>query len=120
MHPHPTIRLTPIDRELLIRQHLDQGRCLAELAAENGISECTTRKWLARFRSDGPAALADQCSIRRSQRRRLDPEQQQQAVELKHQRCSLRRIVRLLLAPISTLARAMRRLGLNRLRNLNP
>jgi transposase InsO family protein len=41
-------------------------------------------------------------------------------VELRHQRCTLRRIARLLLVPISTLARAMRRLGLNRLRNLDP
>jgi hypothetical protein len=58
--------------------------------------------------------------VRRSQRRTLDPQQLQQAVELRHQRCSLRRIARLLLVPISSLARAMRRLGLNRLRNLDP
>jgi hypothetical protein len=47
-------------------------------------------------------------------------QQLQLAVELRHQRCTLRRIARLLLVPISTLARAMRRLGLNRLRNLDP
>jgi hypothetical protein len=109
-------------------QHLDQGRCLAELAAENGISERSARKWLERDcfaegfanRSGGPAALAVRRSVRRTQRRTLDPQKLQRAVELRHQRCTLRRIVRLLLVPISTLARAMRRLGLNRLRNLDP
>ncbi|WP_322773960.1 leucine zipper domain-containing protein [Synechococcus sp. CBW1107] len=57
MHTHPNARLTPIGRERLIRQHLNQGRCLAELAAESCISERTARKWLARFRSGGLAAL---------------------------------------------------------------
>ena len=120
MHTHPNARLTPIGRERLIRQHLEEGRSLAQLAADHGISERTARKWLARFRSGGPAALADRRSVRRTQRRTLDPQQLQRAVELRHQRCTLRRIARLLLVPISTLARAMRRLGLNRLRNLDP
>jgi transposase len=120
MHTHPNARLTPFGRERLIQQHLEEGRSLAQLATDHGISERTARKWLARFRSGGPAALADRRSVRRTQRRTLDPQQLQQAVELRQQRCTLRRIARLLLVPITTLARAMRRLGLNRLRNLEP
>lgn len=50
----------------------------------------------------------------------VDPQQLQQAVELRHQRCTLRRIARLLLVPITTWARAMRRLGLDRLGNFDP
>ncbi len=46
----PFARLTPIGRQCLIRQHLDQDRCLAELAAENNISERTARTRLARQR----------------------------------------------------------------------
>lgn len=41
-------------------------------------------------------------------------------MELRRQRCTLRKIGRLLLEPISTLARAMRRLGVNWLWNLEP
>ncbi len=52
-------------------------------------------------------------------RRTLDSQQLQQAVDLRHRRCTLRRIARQLLLPITTLARAMWRLGLNRLRNLD-
>jgi transposase InsO family protein len=41
-------------------------------------------------------------------------------VELRHQRLHLRHIARLLAAPFSTVARALNRLGLGRLRNLEP
>jgi len=41
-------------------------------------------------------------------------------VNLRHQRLHLRHIARLLQAPISTVARALSRLGLGRLRNLEP
>ena len=58
--------------------------------------------------------------MRRTQRRTLDPQQLQQAVDLRHQRLHLRHIARLLQAPFSTVARALSRLGLGRLRNLDP
>jgi transposase len=101
-------------------QHLEQGRSLAELAAENGISLRCAYRWLARYRSGGVAALADRRSARRTQRQTLDPQQQQQAVDLRNQRLHLRHIVRLLAARFSTVARALNRLGVGRLRNLEP
>jgi hypothetical protein len=64
--------------------------------------------------------VAGALSFRRTDGSGGSTQQLQQAVELRHQHCTLRRIARLLLVPISTLARAMRRLGLNRLRNLDP
>jgi len=48
----------------------------------------------------------------------LDPQRLQRAVELRHQRLHLRHIARLLAAPFSSVARALNRLGLGRLRNL--
>jgi hypothetical protein len=77
-------------------------------------------KWLARYRSGGASALADRRSVRRTQRRTLDPQQLQRAVELRHQRLHLRHIARLLHAPFSTGARTLSRLGLGRLRNPEP
>jgi transposase-like protein len=120
MQTPPNARQIPIGWERRIRQYLDAGTGLAQLAAGHGISERTARKWLARFRSDGPVALADRRSVRLSQRRTLDPQPQQQAVELRHQRCTLRKIARPLLVPIANLALAMRPLGLIRLRNIDP
>jgi hypothetical protein len=81
MHSHPNARLTQKGRLQLVTQHLEHGRSLRELAAENGYCfaeafsyslRCAYR-WLARYRSGGPAALADRRSVRRSQRRTLDP-----------------------------------------------
>ena len=120
MHSHPNARLTQRGRLRLICQHLDQGRALPELAADAGISLRCAYKWLARFRAGGPAALADRRSVRRHQRRTLDPQQLQKAVDLRHQRLHLRHIARLLAAPFSTVARTLSRLGLGRLRNLEP
>ena len=59
MHSHPNARLTQKGRLRLVTQHLDHGRSLAELAAENGISLRCAYRWLARYRSVGPASLAD-------------------------------------------------------------
>ena len=120
MHSHPNARLTQRGRLRLVIQHLEHGRSLAELAAENGISLRCAYRWLARFRQGGPASLADRRSVRRNQRRTLDPQQLQRAVDLRHQRLHLRHIARLLGAPFSTVARTLSRLGLGRLRNLEP
>jgi transposase InsO family protein len=120
MHSHPLARLTPISRERLIRRHLDEAVPLKALAAQAGISLRSAYKWLARFRQGGPAALADRQSVRRTQRRTLDPQQLQHAVDLRHQRCTLRRIAKALKAPLSTVGRVMNALGLGRLKNLEP
>jgi hypothetical protein len=50
----------------------------------------------------------------------VDPQQLQHAVDLRHQRLHLKHIARLLRAPFSTIARDLTRLGLERLRNLEP
>jgi transposase-like protein len=119
MHSHPNARLTQKGRLRLVTQHLNHGRNLAELAAENGISFRCTYRWLARYRLGGAASLADRRSARCTQRRTLDPQQVQHVVDLPHQRLHLRHIARLLQAPFSTVARALSRLGLGRLRNLD-
>ena len=120
MHSHPNARLTQRGRLRLVIQYLEEGRSLSELAAENGISLRCAYRWLARYRAGGVASLADRRSVRRTQRRTLDPQQLQHAVELRRQRLHLRHIARLLRAPFSTVARALSRLGLGRLRNLDP
>jgi transposase InsO family protein len=120
MHTHPNARLTPHGRERLLRRHIDHGEPLREVAAQAGISLRTAYKWLARFRAGGHTSLADRRSVRRNQRRTLDPQQLQHAVVLRHQRCTLRRIAKTLGAPLSTVGRVMKALGLGRLRNLEP
>jgi hypothetical protein len=62
----------------------------------------------------------DRQSVGRTQRRTLDPQQSQKAVDLRHQRLHLWHIGRLLQATISIVARTLSHLGLGRLRNLEP
>ena len=92
-------RLTVLSRERLIRRHLEEHLPLRVLAAQAGISLRTAYKWLARYRAGGAAALADRRSVRHRQRRTLDPRLLQQAIDLRHQRYTLRRIARLLQVP---------------------
>ena len=120
MHGHPNARLAQRGRLRLVIQHLEEGRSLSELAAENGISLRCAYRGLARYRSGGVPSLADRRSVRRTQRRTLDPQQLQHAVELRHRSLHLRHIARLLHAPFSTVARSLSRLGLGSFRNLEP
>jgi transposase len=57
MHSHPNAHLTQKGRLRLVTQHLEHGRSHEELAAENGISLRCAYRWLARYRSGGPASL---------------------------------------------------------------
>ena len=108
MHTHHNSRLTPINRERLVRRHIQDAEPLSHLAAQAGISLRTAYKWLSRYRSGGSAALVDRRSVRRSQRRTLEPQHLQRAVGLGHERCTLRRIARLLALPLSTVGRTLK------------
>ena len=107
MHTHPNARLTPLGRERLLRRHIEARLPLPTLAAQAGISIRTAYKWLARYRSGGASAPVDRRSVRRNQRRTLDPLQLQRAVDLRHERCTLRRVARVLAAPLSTVGRVL-------------
>ena len=48
----------------------------------------------------------------------VDPQHLQRAVALRHERCILRRIARLLALPLSTVGRTLKAMGLWRLKHL--
>jgi transposase InsO family protein len=120
MHTHPNARLTPVSRERLVRRHIQDAEPLAHLAALAGVRLRTVYKWLSRYRCGGAAALVDRRSVRRSQRRTLDPQHLQRAFALRHERCTLRRIARLLALPLSTVGRTLKAMGLGRQKHLQP
>lgn len=59
MQPNPKARLTLVGRERRIWQHLEEGRSLAILTSENGISEHTAGQGLARFEHVGQRIASD-------------------------------------------------------------
>lgn len=58
---HRNARLTVLGRTVLVERVLS-GRPVAQVVAELGVSRATGYKWLARYRAEGPAGLADRSS----------------------------------------------------------
>ena len=112
---HANARLTVRGRRTLI-DRIQQGRPVAHVAAEMGISRATAYKWWARWRSEGDAGLWD-----RSSRPRRSPNQTSGSLEWRVEQ--LRRSRKLgpvrigwrLGMPASTVHRVLVRRGLNRL-----
>lgn len=122
----PNARLTQRGRYRLVNQHPENGRSLPDLATESGycsVEACGYSLrcgylWLAQYLQRGQPALGDRWSVRRHQRRTLDPQKLQRSLDLHDQRLIHRHITRILGAPFSTVPRTLSRLGLRRLRNL--
>jgi transposase InsO family protein len=74
--PHANARLNEYGRNLAVQRCL-AGHKVKDVAAQLGISRTTVYKWLARFRAEGSAGLAD-----RSSRPRRCPRQVPLALEL--------------------------------------
>jgi transposase InsO family protein len=59
---HANARLTEFGRLLLVQRITELGWPAAQAAESLGVSRATAYKWLARYRAQGPAGLADRSS----------------------------------------------------------
>jgi transposase InsO family protein len=59
---HRSGRLSVFSRQLLVDRVGIQGKPVAMVAAELGVSRATGYKWVRRFRAEGPAGLEDRSS----------------------------------------------------------
>jgi transposase InsO family protein len=119
MNIHKNARTTPHSRLLMVRRVLEQKQRAIRVAADFGVSERTVRKWLARWRGGGGPALNDRSSTP-ARPRRLSPEQVAAIEALRRQRLTSPVIARRLGLPLSTIGAVLRRLGLGRLKRLDP
>lgn len=118
-NPHHGARLTVYSREQIIAR-VQSGQSAREVAEAFGVSLRTVRKWLARFRAGGPAALSNRASAPVRVARRL-PEAAVAAIgQLRRLRLTGAEIARKLGLARSTVARWLRRSGLGRLAQLDP
>jgi transposase len=62
---HRNAKLTPLGRRTLV-ERIQQGRPVAHVADEMGVSRATGYKWWGRFRREGWAGLEDRSSRPRS------------------------------------------------------
>jgi transposase InsO family protein len=119
MNIHKNARLTPHSRADLVRR-VEAGWPTAAIAAAFGVSIRTVRKWVDRFRREGPEGLQDRSS-RPHRLYRPTPETVVADVErLRRQRFTGKQIAAEVDISPATVSRILRRLGLNRISALEP
>src|SRR5260370_42161494 len=94
------------------------GREAAARAA--GVCPRTVRKWVARFKAEGRAGLMDRSSRPKRLYRPTPAAIVEQVEILRRQRFTGKQIAANLAVSPATVSRILRRLGLNRMRDLGP
>ena len=113
---HPNAPLTPAGRLILVQRVLGDGRPVAHVAREMGVSRATGYKWLRRYRQEGLAGLRDRSSRPHRSPRRVPEAVERQVVELRSERkAGPWRIGRELGLATSTVQRVLVRHAVNRL-----
>jgi len=120
MNSHKHARLTPKGRALLVGRVLDEGWTVAAASQAAGVSKRTGFKWLARFKAQGAVGLADRSSRPLRCPRALTMHEQGELEGLRRQRWPLWRIAMQAGRGMTTVSRFMKRLGLSRLKSLEP
>lgn len=120
MRLHPNAKTTPHGRSLLV-QRIRSGSWTVGLAAEAaGVSRRTAFKWLARFRRGGPPELQDRSSRPRRMPTATASHLVRRIERLRRKRLTAWEISERTPVPPSTVSRVLRRLGLGKLRFLEP
>ena len=119
MNIHKNARLTPIGRERLVAAMLS-GRTPEAAARAAGVCPRTAYKWLARFKAEGAAGLADRSSRPRRLRRPTSLDCANEIIALRRQRLCGKHIAKRVGVSPATVSRVLRRAGLSRMRDLDP
>jgi transposase InsO family protein len=115
MAQHRNARLTVAGRLTLVRR-IEQGRPVAHVADEMGISRTTAHRWWSRWQAEGEAGLHDRPSTARSRPHRTCARLEARVVRLRRQhKWGPARIAPHVGLPVSTVHRILVRHGVNRL-----
>ena len=120
MNSHKHARLTPKGRALLVERVLDEGWSVQEASLAAGVSRRTAYKWIKRFESEGQAGLFDRSSRPHSSPTATSPRKRRRFEQLRRRRWPLWRIASDQGCSIATVSRCMKRIGLSRLKSLEP
>ena len=120
MDTHKNAPLTPKGREAMVHRVLEGGLSKAAAARQFNTTPKTVAKWVERFRAEGVDGLRD-----RSSRPHSLPSQTASATcatveTLRRQRHTGKHIAAEVGVSAATVSRILRRLGLNRIRDLEP
>jgi transposase InsO family protein len=103
---------------LLIDRIEGDGWTVQRAAESAGISERTTRKWLARWRAEGEEGLLDRSSAPRRVANRTSVQTEQLIAALRRLRFTAPELSELLELPLSTVSLVCKRLGMGKLGRL--
>ena len=118
MNAHSGARTCPSSRELLVRRVREEGWRVGAAARALGISRRTGSKWIQRFAAGGVSALRDRSSRPRRISGRTPQHWEAMIVLLRRTGMTGPQIARDLKRPRATVARVLRRAGLERLSKL--
>lgn len=120
MKLHANARLSVKGRELLIDRIVAQGWSLAQAAEAAGVSDRTAAKWVARYRLEGSAGLADRSSVPICQPTRTPEDRVAAIAALRRVRLTGAQIAMALSMPLSTVSGILTGIGLGKLSRLEP
>lgn len=119
MNVHKNARLTPFGRAVMISR-IESGWSVRRAAEAAGVSRRTAYRWLDRHRGGGERRLYDRSSAPRRCPRRVAPRRVAEIERLRRQRMAGPAIARMLGMARSTVGLILRRLGLGKLKALEP
>lgn len=119
MKLHANAKTTPHSR-LLVVQRFQEGWDPGAAGEAVGVSRRTAHKWLARYRAEGWAGLQDRASTPHRIPHRTSKRHTCSIKRLRLQRLAAFQIARLLGMGRSTVSAVLVRLGLNRVKDLEP
>jgi transposase InsO family protein len=120
MNSHKNARLTALGRAELVRRVLVDGQAARRVATSFGVCVKTVCKWVARFEAEGEEGLCDRSSRPQRLHRPTPIDVMDRIAALRRERWTGKRIAAELGVSPATVSRVLRRLGMSRMRDLEP
>jgi transposase InsO family protein len=120
MNSHKNAPLTSKGREAMVRGVVEGGLSQADAAYQFNTTPKTVAKWVKRFRAEGVSGLRDRSSRPHSLPSQTVPATCKVIEALRRQRHTGKQIAAETGVSPATVSRILRRLGLNRIRDLEP
>ena len=120
MNVHKNAKLTPAGREALVKRVLFENESVKEVSHAMRVSRRTVYKWIKRYQAEGVSGLEDRSSRPRQSPQRWSEKLVKQIERLRRRRYTGLEIAEELRLAVSTVSLWLRRLGLGRLRDLDP
>ena len=119
MKLHANARTCPKSRQLLV-ERVDAGWSVMKAAEAAGISDRSARRWLRRWREEGPEGLFDRSSAPHRIPHKTPPGRVREIVRLRRLRLTAAQIAVALRMALSTVSAVLKRVGLGKRSRLAP